>query len=155
MVDLACGWGRHALHLANLGIPTIGFDRNPDRLRELVRHAADTNAAVQPVRCDLESSLGIPLADSCCGAILVFRFLHRPLARAIEAALGPGGILLYETFTLAHCETGRGPRREAFYLAPGELPGLFSGLEVIAYEEGPDGGDPGSVTARLAARKPR
>lgn len=155
VVDLACGRGRHALYLARLGIASIGLDRNPDHLRELARCAEREGLAVRPVRCDLETGLGVPLADESCGALLVFRFLYRPLAPAIETLLHPGGILVYETFAQAHRETGRGPRREAFYLAPDELPGLFPQLEVLEYEEGPDGREPPDITARLVARKPR
>ena len=132
----------------------IALDRNRDHLRELAVHAARDHCAVQPVRCDLETRRGIPLATDSCGAILVFRFLFRPLAAAIEQTLKPGGILLYEAFTMAHRETGRGPRRAEFYLEHNELPGLFPNLEVVAYEEGPDGDVPPTLTARLLARKP-
>ena len=49
------------------------------------------------------------------------------LMPAIEACLKPGGLLVYETFHIAHRASGRGPRRDAFYLESGELPGLFPG----------------------------
>ena len=155
VIDLASGRGRHAIHLAQQGIPSIALDRNPDHLRQLAVHAARVRTPVQPMRCDLETPCGIPLQTSSCGAILVFRFLYRPLAQAIMQALKPGGILLYETFTLAHRATGRGPRRAAFYLAAQELRELFSGLELIHYEEGGNGDDHVEFTARLVARKPR
>lgn len=154
VVDLACGRGRHALHLARNGTPTVGLDRNPDHLRELAVQAARERLPVAPVRCDLETGRGTPLAPGSCGAILVFRFLYRPLAPALVEALRPGGLLLYETFAMAHRETGRGPRREAFYLEPGELGALFPALEVLALEEGPDGDTPPDITQRLCARKP-
>jgi tellurite methyltransferase len=154
VVDLACGRGRHALYLAEAGVPVIGLDRNADHLKELEISAQRSGADVTPVRCDLEDGNGIPVAAGSCGVILVFRFLFRPLALAVEQALCPGGILLYETFALAHREGGRGPRRSAFYLKPGELPMLFPGLDVIDYVEGPDGGSPPDITARLLARKP-
>lgn len=154
VVDLASGRGRNALFLAQAQLPVIAMDRNPDHLRELAVHARRTECRVDAVRCDLETENGIPVAPGSCGAILVFRFLFRPLAPAIERALRPGGILLYETFATAHRETGRGPRRPKFYLAEGELPGLFPNLEVLAHVEGADAGDPPDFTARLLARKP-
>lgn len=153
-IDLACGRGRHTLVLANAGIPVLGLDRNRNHLRELEVTARRFGAALTAARCDLETKHGIPVRAGSCGAMLVFRFLFRPLAPAIEDALRPGGILLYETFAMAHHESGRGPRRKDFYLESGELPSLFSGLEVIAYEEGPDAGTPPDITARLLARKP-
>jgi len=154
VLDLACGRGRHALFLAQAGLPVVALDRNPDHLRELEVCARRLDLPVAPVRCDLETEHGIPVAAGSCGVILVFRFLFRPLAPAIEHALRPGGILLYETFSLAHRETGRGPRKRAFYLEADELVGLFPNLEVLSYRDGPDGGHPGDITARLLARKP-
>ncbi|MCH7600119.1 MAG: class I SAM-dependent methyltransferase [Myxococcales bacterium] len=154
VVDLACGSGRHTLLLAKAGIPVLGLDRNRDHLRELEAGARQLGDKVTTVRCDLETQHGIPVRPGSCGAILVFRFLFRPLAAAIEEALRPGGILLYETFALAHRETGRGPRRKEFFLEPDELPALFPNLEVISYREGPDAGTPPDITARLLARKP-
>ena len=154
VVDLACGRGRNALFLAEAGVSVVALDRNPDHLRELEVCARRLAAPVSPVRCDLETGYGIPVTAGSCGAILVFRFLFRPLAPAIERALGPGGILLYETFSLAHRETGRGPSRREFYLEADELVSLFPNLEVLAYTDGPTDGDPSDITARLFARKP-
>ncbi len=155
VIDLACGRGRNALFLAQAGVSVVGLDRNPDPLRELEVCARRLDVPVAAVRCDLETEHGIPVAAGSCGAILVFRFLFRPLAPAIERALRPGGILLYETFSLAHRETGRGPRKREFYLEADELVSLFPGLDVLSYRDGPGGGDPGDITARLLARKPR
>jgi SAM-dependent methyltransferase len=154
VVDLASGRGRNALFLADAGVPVVALDRNPDHLKELAVYARRLAAPVTPVRCDLETEYGIPVAAGSCGAILVFRFLFRPLAPAIERALAPGGILLYETFSLAHRETGRGPSRLEFYLEVDELVSLFPGLEVLAHIDGPADGDPSEITARLFARKP-
>jgi hypothetical protein len=142
------------MFLANAGIPVVGIDRNRDHLRELATSARSLAKLVTPVRCDLETGRGIPVRPESCGAILVFRFLFRPLAEAITEALMPGGLLLYETFAMAHRETGRGPRRKEFYLEPDELPGLFPELDVISHREGPDAGTPPDITAQLLARKP-
>jgi SAM-dependent methyltransferase len=154
VIDLACGRGRHALHLARAGTPVIALDRSADHLRELQVHAQRDALPVQPLRCDVETAHGLPLPPESCGAILVFRFLYRPLANVIAAALRPGGVLLYETFTLAHRDTGRGPQREAFYLKRDELRTLFPDLEVVAFEEGPESDERPDITQRLYARKP-
>jgi hypothetical protein len=88
-----------------------------------------------------------------CGAILVFRFLFRPLAAAICEALAPGGLLLYETFTVAQRALGSGPRRAEFLLEPGELGALFASLACLAYTEGRSEGDAPEQLASLAARR--
>ncbi|HTF36530.1 MAG TPA: class I SAM-dependent methyltransferase [Myxococcota bacterium] len=155
VVDLACGPGRHTLAAAALGARTLGIDRNPALLEALLCEAR-TQALpflVTGVCADLEAAHRLPLRENSCGAILVFRYLHRPLAPAISALLRPGGLLLYETFTTDQRNLGYGPRNPAFLLAPGELRELFSELAILAYEEGLSPGERPEALARLAARR--
>jgi hypothetical protein len=76
-----------------------------------------------------------------------------PARAAISAALAPGGLLLYETFTVAQRALGSGPRRAEFLLEPGELPALFPDLEPLEHWEGRSEGPPPEFLARLAARR--
>jgi len=154
-VDLACGRGRHALALGAAGIPALGIDRDAAALAELRDAARGLPAPVVGVRADLETPFGIPVRTGSCGAILVFCFLFRALAPAIEAALAPGGLLVYETFTRDQSSLGHGPRKPAFLLEPGELAKLFPGLEVLATWEGRTPGPHPDALARLTARRPR
>lgn len=152
LLDLACGRGRHALAAAREGLPVLGLDRNAGFLRELV--AAAIGLPLRAARADLETGRGIPVGGGSCGAVLVFRFLFRPLARDISAALAPGGLLLYETFTIHQRELGYGPSNSDFLLEPGELPLLFTGLEPLSHWEGMTSGEKPWAVARLAARRP-
>ena len=158
VLDLACGRGRHALACAEAGLPTLALDRDAGALSELAARASASSVAAPgsllAARCDLESGLGIPVRPGSCGTILVFRFLFRPLAGAITAALAPGGLLVYETFTRAQRTLGYGPKRDAFLLAEGELPGLFPELECVEYGEGLIDAPTPRHTARLIARRP-
>lgn len=154
VVELACGRGRIALAVAAWGLPVIGIDRNADFLRELEARAREASLRVTPVRGDLESGVGLPLAPASCGAILVFRYLHRPLCREIAEALRPGGLLLYETFTKHQRKLGYGPGNPDFLLDEAELPTLFGGLEVLASWEGVTRTERPAALARLAARRP-
>jgi len=155
IVDLACGRGRHALPAARAGLPVIGVDVSRPFLHALRARAAALGEDVPCLCADLEAGAGIPLRAGSCGAILVFRFLFRPLAPAIESLLAPGGLLLYETFTLEQRELGYGPSNPAFLLAPDELPRLFPGLDVESYAELREGRPRPDAIARLVARKPR
>lgn len=154
LVDLACGRGRNALALTAAGLDCIGIDRNEGFLREWLAAAREHPARAQAVRCDLETGGGIPLRAASCGAVLVFRFLSRPLAPAIEHVLAPGGLLLYETFTHEQPRHGWGPSRADFLLGTGELPSLFPGLEVLEHDESPTHEPRPESAARLVARKP-
>jgi len=153
VLDLACGRGRHAVPAAAAGLPVVGVDRSATFLAEL-RARAPAGHPVPCVRTDLEAEAGIPFAAASCGAILVFRFLFRPLAPAIASLLAPGGLLLYETFTVAQRDLAWGPSNPAFLLAPGELPALFPDLEMLQYAELCEGDPRPDAIARLAARKP-
>lgn len=137
-----------------MGIPCLALDRSPDFLAELGAAAGDRAPLIHRARADLEAGHGIPVKAGTCGAILVFRFLFRPLAPAIEEALAPGGWLLYETFSVDQLELEGGPRRRSFLLEHGELPTLFPGLEVISYEETTELAPTPRAVARLAARRP-
>ena len=150
VADLACGRGRHALAAARDGLPTLAVDRNPDFLAALRTRATLEALPLHLLRWDLETPFGVPFAPAQCGAILVFRFLYRPLAKVLSELLAPGGILLYETFTTGQLELGTGPRNPAFLLEPGELPQLFPDLEVVSFDEGRH---EDAVTARLLARR--
>jgi SAM-dependent methyltransferase len=154
LLDLACGLGRNTLAAASWGVPVVGLDRNAAFLRQLAQRARGAQLPVSGLRFDLEQGHGIPVAPGTCGAILVFRFLFRPLAPAIEETLAPGGLLLYETFTLDQRKLGYGPSRKEFLLTPSELPTLFPGLAVEASWEGIERAGPRpEAIARLAARK--
>jgi SAM-dependent methyltransferase len=154
VLDLACGSGRHALAVAGWGLPVVAMDRSRDALAELTARARAGSLPVLGVRTDLETPLGIPVRAGTCGAILVFRFLFRPLAAAIAEALAPGGLLLYETFTIHQRDLGEGPRNPAFLLRDGELPELFASLEIVSHWEGLTPGPVPQALARLAARRP-
>jgi len=154
VVDLACGKGRNALALASQGIDCLALDRSLESLKELRRAASSLPGRVTPLQCDLENPAELPFKAGACGAILVFRFLFRPLAPAIERSLAPGGLLLYETFTREQPTHGWGPRRPEFLLAPGELTALFRTLEILHHDEQPTSSPRPEASARLVARRP-
>jgi len=81
--------------------------------------------------------------------IVVTNYLQRELLGGLVGALAPGGLLAVEAF-LAHPDSEWGPRDPAKVLAPGELPGLLAGTEVVSYDEAPHRG---RVKARGLVRR--
>lgn len=167
VLDLACGRGRHALAAADLGLSVLAVDLNRDLLdrlaaswrRRLDDRTDQTRGAagvgqIETLCADLESQALPALEPASFGAVLVFRYLHRPLFPWIETLVAPGGFILYETFTLDQKRLGWGPKRDAFLLESGELPRLFSELVVEVDEEGPSHDEPSAHTARLLASRP-
>ena len=154
VLDLACGRGRHGLAAAKAGLDVLAVDRNPEALEELRMRAGQEWGPRIETRClDLETAALPDLGDEVFGAVLVFRYLHRPLSDWIADRIAPGGLLLYETFTIRQRDLGWGPSRADFLLEPGELPRLFPTLETLVYEEGPSADPKPAETARLLARR--
>ena len=154
VLDLACGRGRHARLLVERGLHVVALDRDHDALEALGEAVCGLPGCLEIARADLEGAPPPALAAGTFGAVLVFRYLSRPLAPWIVERLAPGALLLYETFTRAQPALGWGPRRDAFLLAPGELRALFPALDELVYEEGLTDEPQPAQTARLLARKP-
>ena len=146
-LDVACGRGRHALWLAARGLSVVALDRNADAIRELQAEATARGLPIVASVRDLESgspSLGTASFDT----IVVVHFLHRLLFASLIAALRPGGLLIYETFTRAQARRGK-PTNPDFLLEEGELRRLVAPLEILDWREGEfDGRDVASIVAR-------
>lgn len=154
-LDLACGRGRNGLYLARQGLPTVFADRNPEALAAVGEQLHQDNTSAELWRLDLESGSRDPLQSRRFGAILVFRYLYRPLFPAMHDAVHPGGLVVYETFTAAQAQLGR-PKNPDFLLQPGELQQRFHGWDILHSYEGQAENNAGQTIAiaQLVARKP-
>jgi len=144
VLDLACGHGRHARHLAGRGCRVMAVDVDPACGESL----ANVNG-VEFHQADLES-LPWPFSAASFDAIVVVHYLHRPLLPLIGAALAEGGLLIYETFAQGNERFGR-PRNPDFLLRPRELLDAFVDLRVLAFEDGAAAGTAPAMIQRLAA----
>ena len=114
VLDLACGYGRHARLFAQRGARVLAVDRDADALA-----AIGGVPGVETCRIDLEASAW-PFAGERFDAIVVSNYLHRPALAHIVAGVADDGALLYETFARGNQAYGR-PSNPAFLLEPGEL----------------------------------
>ena len=140
------GRGRHAVALAIAGFRVFGVDARFDAVRDATLLGSAAGVRVHGWCADLTD---YPLPSSRFDLIVVTRYLQRNLFHALKGAVGPGGVVLYETFTTAQWALGTGPTSPDHLLEPGELRRVFDGFEVLFYEE---------VTApvalaRIAARR--
>ena len=144
-LDVAMGRGRHAVALARAGFKTFGVDVNVEAVREAMAAGQREGLHVNGWCADLTQH---PLPRGRFDLVLVSRYLQRDLFPSLRAALAPGGVVLYETFTTKQRALGRPPTSPDHLLEPGELRELFDGLDVLCYEEvlAPD------AVARLVAR---
>ena len=151
VLDLAMGSGRNAVWLARQGLRVEGLDILPEAVAMAAalarRHGVALTARVGDARAP-ES-----LAPGDWDGIVVIDFLERALLARLPAALAPGGVLVYETFTRAQAAAGGKPRSPQHLFEGGELERAFAGeLELLAYREGEP--EPGRQVASLVARRP-
>lgn len=130
-LDLACGLGGNALALARHGLITEGWDLAAAAVAALARVA---EARRLPLAARCRDVLQAPPGPGQWDVIVCSRFLDRGLCPALAAALKPGGLLFYQTFTRLRPTPG-GPRNPAFLLEEGELLQLFSSLRPVVYRE--------------------
>ena len=151
VLDLACGDGHNGIFLAMHDLPVICCDNSQGALNRARKSAAQQGVSLTLWNVDLEQEGVNPLPDDCYGGILVFHYLHRPLIPCIKKALKPGGILIYETFTVEQPKFGK-PHNPAFLLRPKELLEWFHSWELLHYFEGIRE-DPRRGVAQIVCRK--
>ena len=137
VLDLACGSGRNGLYLIENGIPVTFADVNAAAIEQVQQHAAKLKNKQQANfwLTDFERENETSLADKLFSAIMVFRYLHRPLFTQIKQAIMPNGLIIYETFTTDQAQFGR-PKNPDFLLKAGELADIFSDWKIIHSFEG-------------------
>ena len=133
-LDLACGLGANALLLARQGLATWAWDISPVAITRLDEYARKAGLAIHT---EIRNVVLRPPEPARFDVIVVSRFLERSLAPALQAALHPGGLLFYQTFTKTRTGEGEatGPRNPDFLLDDNELLHLFKPLRVRFYRE--------------------
>ena len=132
VLDVACGYGRHARWFHGRNHPLVLVDRSREALEAAT--SALPASACEAVVADIETGPW-PFTGRQFDAVVVTNYLWRPLLPTLLAGLAPGGVLIYETFTQGNETVGK-PSRPDFLLRTGELLEICAGLRVVAFEEG-------------------
>jgi len=132
-LDVACGNGRNALHLARLGFEVDAVDVSDFAIERLRAEAARRGLAIDARLADLELE---PLQQGVYDVVVDVNYLQRDLFPALEGALRPCGVLVFETFARPHLEELDQRMNPAYVLATNELLRAFPSLVVKHYHEG-------------------
>lgn len=146
-LDIACGVGRNTHFLEEKGFFVDAIDISDYALSQI----KDTKK-IKKFEVDLDTyNLEINKYD----LIVNINFLSRRLMPQIKEALRDGGVVIFETFIIAHGDFTQ-PVNPEFLLRKNELLHSFIGLDIIYYEERNDVNLRGEDTrvASLVARKP-
>jgi SAM-dependent methyltransferase len=126
-LDVACGNGRHSLLLSSAGLHVHAIDRDDQKIADLRELAIRLHLTLVAEVFDLESPSTRPFDPERYDLVLVVHYLHRPLFPALIRSVAPGGMLVYETFTILQARRGK-PTNPEFLLKPGELDALVTGF---------------------------
>jgi SAM-dependent methyltransferase len=145
VLDVACGSGRHARLALARGYRVVGLDRDLSGVADLLGHPS-----TEWMAADIESGAPFPLRGRTFDGVIVTNYLWRPILPDIVACVGPGGLLIYETFATGQERYGR-PSNPDFLLRPGELiEAVRPRLVPVAYEHATLSG-PARIGQRIAA----
>jgi 2-polyprenyl-3-methyl-5-hydroxy-6-metoxy-1,4-benzoquinol methylase len=134
-LDVAAGLGHNAVWLASRGWTVDAIDISAGGLRLAEQLAEQHGQHVNWIAADLDN---FEVPRERYDLICVVRFLDRQrLPAMIVNALRPGGLLVYETFTVRELQRAGSNqlRNPAFVLQPGQLPTLYASLETLDYRE--------------------
>lgn len=152
VLDVACGYGRHARWFYERNHPLALVDRAQAAINSIA--SSIPAHACEAVVADIENGPW-PFAGRQFAAVVVTNYLWRPLFPTLLGSLQPGGVLIYETFTQGNETVGK-PSRPDFLLHTGELLEVCSALRVVAFDDGfqqaPDGSVPRFIQRIAAVR---
>ncbi len=137
VLEVACGLGVNALHLAAAGFRVSAWDYASTAIERLRAEATRRGLTLQT---EVRDVVARPPDPTSFDAVVVTRFLERDLCPALAAALRPGGVLAYQSF-VRDAVSDRGPEDRAFRFAPNELLRLFPGLRVLVFRDEGRAGD--------------
>ncbi|WP_418640385.1 class I SAM-dependent methyltransferase [Sulfurimonas sp. ST-27] len=145
-LDIACGIGRNTHFLAEKGFEVDAVDFSDYALSQI-----KDDEKVNKIEADLDS---YNLEKNTYDLIININYLSRRLLPQIKEALKPNGLLIFETFIVAHGDFNQ-PANPEYLLRTNELLHAFIGLDIIYYEEKDEVNLRGEDTrvASLVARK--
>ena len=145
-LDIACGQGRNTHFLADNGFEVDALDLSDYALSQI-----RDDAKIHKLEVDLDE---YNLEKNKYDLVININYLNRRFFHQIKEALKPNGVVIFETFIIAHGDF-ENPQNPEYLLRSNELLHAFIGLEVIYYEERMDVNLRGEKTrvASLVARK--
>jgi tellurite methyltransferase len=151
VLDMGCGVGRHALHLASLGFETHAVDMAEAGTAELARKAHEAGL---DIATEIAPMTQLPYPDGYFDYVLAFNVIYHGDGKIVRGAvseiarvLRPGGIYQGTMLTKRNVNFGRGTEiapdtfvvesdddkdHPHFYCNGAELLALFDGFEVMS-----------------------
>jgi SAM-dependent methyltransferase len=117
VLDLCCGYGRHAIALAEQGYQVTGLDRKAAAIAEAERRSQAAGMEVAYVTCDMREVGELP--DMFDAVINMWQSLsyfdddtNADMLRAIHDLLTPGGRFIVDLYNRASLERQQGTKQQ-------------------------------------------
>lgn len=117
LLDLCCGYGRHAMRLAERGYQVTGLDRDPEAIAEAERRTRAANQRVTYLVGDMREVGKLP--GTFDGVINMWQSLayfdeatNAEVLRQVRSKLTPGGRFIVDIYNRDFFERNQGQRRQ-------------------------------------------
>ncbi|MBL0708870.1 MAG: methyltransferase domain-containing protein [Sulfurimonas sp.] len=126
-LDVACGTGRNTHFLANKG-----FDIDAVDISDYAISKVKNTPTINKIETDLDK---YNITPSKYDLILNINYLNRRLLSQMKEGLKQGGVVIFETFIIAHGDFKLPTMNLDYLLRKNELLHSFISLDIIYYEE--------------------
>lgn len=133
ILDMGMGEGRNAVFMAQKGHNVTGIDISSVAVKKAYMLAKEFKVRIKGVVASLEK---YKIPDESFDAIICFYYVDRSLISKIQKWLRPGGVLIYEAYTLRQKDKMDFRKEpDSYFLKPQELLTMFPTMQVLKYEE--------------------
>lgn len=135
VLDMGMGEGRNAVFLAQKGYKVTGVDLSSVAVKKSYLLAQEFGVKIKGVVASLKD---YKINPGTFDAIICFYWVDRGMVDKIKTWLKPGGILIYEAYTLRERDRDPGKRSDPLndnYLREEELLRFFPGMRILKYQE--------------------
>jgi SAM-dependent methyltransferase len=129
-IDLACGTGRNTHFLADKGFMVDAVDISDYALERVKK-----SSTINKIDADLDK---YNITPHKYDLIVNVNYLNRRLVSQMKDALKKNGIVMFESFIVAHGDYKHETMNLDYLLRKNELLHSFIGLDIIYYEERDD-----------------
>ncbi len=133
-LDIAMGEGRNSIYLAQLGYEVTGIDISDVGVKKAQALAEEKHIELKTVIADLDE---YQFEEKSFDLVVCFNFLDRNLFPKIRELVSPGGLVIYETFSIDFLKYSS--FKKEWVLDYGELLKVFQGYRILRYREVDDG----------------
>ncbi len=132
VLDIGMGEGRNAVFLATKGYKVTGVDISSVAIEKSLKLARQAGVRIKTIHKSIND---LKVAENSIDSIICFYYVDREVSKKLKRWLKPGGILIYEGYTLEHKKKFKDESFDSYFLKKAELLEMFSDFRILHFEE--------------------